>query len=202
MRFISLISILCLSSCVNPTVNKTIEKLNDTSEVIRIAVDSAFNGGYLPDLSYLNWKSNSEKSILTGYDSLLKSQIGDSIITWYDSLLIQHLPNIKNVKLKLMTEDQICTLAYHFQLQKRSAPNFLKLDNFKQTIDANQITLANNCPMPMFNTDGTAKMMPDGERDSDTTRCSYEYLCGGAFTMSFKKSNNILTGKVLGYDLR
>jgi len=102
-------AILFYSSC---GIDKTILNVarNDTTQIFSTLIDSAFYKQRLPN-----------------FNSLQKNNpFGDTIIFKFDSILIGHLP--ESFKFKILTNQQICSLATQHQNEKTYFCNFLEIN--------------------------------------------------------------------------
>ena len=157
------------------------ESKNDTTQILKTLIDSAFYRQRLPDFSSL--KRN--------------NPFGDSIIFKFDSDLIGHLPT--DQKFKILTEDQICLLATQHYNDTTLFCNFLALNNFKKTDSTFKVSLRNECITPLFDKKGNPRFGKDFYKDRLTYKCLFGFLCGGGIHMTFNKQGDTLKGHISGF---
>ena len=159
------------------TENKIIP--NDTDEVFRLLFDSAFNGHYLPDKDFL----------------INNNPFSDSIIFQFDSLFIKRIPFNDSLKIKILTENQICELATQISNPREgnSFPNFLKLLSFQKTDSIFEVELQNTCVHPNFDIYGK----PYLKYFTLKSKCTFGFLCGGGIYVLILKTNSSMKVKTI-----
>lgn len=153
---------------------------NDTTQVFKLLIDSAFYRGRLPDFSTLT----------------RHNPFGDTIIIKFDSILVGHLPH--DLKYKFLTQDEICSLAIQHYSDSAEFCNFLALNSFKKVDTTYEVSLQNQCVMPLFDKNGKALFSKDFYQKHNTCRCLFGFLCGGGMAMNFIKQGDTLKAKVVG----
>ena len=163
--------------------NKTNLKVatNDTTQILRFVIDSAFYHQRLPDFSALTHNN----------------PFGDTIIFKFDSILVGHLPS--DLKYKFLTQDQICSLATQHDNDTTHFCNFLELSSFKKVDTTYEVSLQNQCVMPLYGKKGKALFDKDFNQRHNNYRCLFGYLCGGGMGMTFIKQADTLKAKVDGF---
>lgn len=184
MRFLT-ITILIFSFLFNTgckSVNTRVAKVikNDTTEIMRILLDSSFYRNNLADISRL-YKNN---------------PFGHSIIFKADSIIAGHIP--ANYKIKLLTQDQICSLATQLSSDSLPFANFLALKYFKKTDTIYEVALKNTCVVPLFDKTGKQMFGFEMTRQNPAMKCMFGMLCGGGINMSFIKRADTLKPKIEG----
>jgi len=154
---------------------------NDTAQILKILIDSAFYRQRLPDFGRL--KRN--------------NPFGDSIIFKFDSNLNGHLPT--GQKFKFLTEDQICLLATQYYNDTTFFCNFLELNNFKKSDSTFEVSLRSECITPLFDKNGNPRFAKDFYKDRVTYKCLFGFLCGGGIHMTFNKQADTLKGIINGF---
>lgn len=173
---------LIVTSCLNQNerMKAKTEIRNDTAEVFRILMDSAFISHYLPDRGFLFYNN----------------PFGDSIILQFDSLFLKKIPIHDSLKFKILTKNEICELATkNYDVKKASSfPNFIKIIKFVKTSSGYEIALQNTCVFPNY-INGERYINPMTNEKSDTADCSFGFLCGGTIELSVQKTKD-------GFDAR
>lgn len=174
-------SLLIEAGCNVGKTNLTIAG-NDTSQVLKLVIDSAFYHHRLPDYSALT-KNN---------------PFHDTIIFKFDSTLVRHLPN--DLKCKLLSQDEICSLATRYYNDSTYFCNFLKLNNFTKIDDTTyEVSLQNQCVMPLYDKNGRPKFDKDFIQRHSNYKCWFGYLCGGGMAMTVIKKGDTLRVKIEGF---
>ena len=174
LTFSLLLGIGCKAEKPDSKVSK-----NDTTDIIKILIDSAFyRQKRIPDFSRLT-KNN---------------PFGDTIIFKFDSVLLGHLPK----QFKVLTQDEICSLATQYYNDTSKFCNFLELNSFKKLDTTYEISLQNQCVMPLYDRNGKPIFRNDFYKDSVKYKCMFGMLCGGGILMSFKKQGDTFLSKVEG----
>ena len=164
-------------------VNKTNLKVaaNDTTQVLRFVIDSAFYHHRLPDLSALT----------------RNNPFGDTVIFKFDSILVGHLPS--ELKYKLLTQDEICSLATQHHNDTTNFCNFLQLQHFKKVDTTYEVILKNQCVMPLYDKNGKPKFDKAFYKDRGNYKCIFGMLCGGGMSMTFIKQADTLKATINGF---
>ncbi|MFL9483158.1 hypothetical protein ACI6Q2_10315 [Chitinophagaceae bacterium LWZ2-11] len=183
IRFILIVILgivsIASTSCKTGKRNLNITK-NDTTEIFKILIDSAFYRQRIPDYSAL--KHN--------------NPFGDSIIIRFDSIFIRHLPT--DQKFKILTQDQICSLATQCDNDSIHFCNFLEITSFKKIDTAYEISLQNQCVMPLYDKSGKPRYPKDFYKNISHFNCMFGMLCGGGIGMIFTKHADTLKGRIAG----
>jgi hypothetical protein len=167
------------TGCSVDNTNLKVAK-NDTTEVLKILIDSAFYHERLPDFSALT----------------RNNPFGDTIIFKFDSILVGHLPT--NAKFKLLTQDQICSLATQHYNDTTYFCNFLILNSFKKVDTTYEVSLQNQCVMPLFGKNGKPRFDNDFMKRHNYSTCMFGMMCGGGMGMVFIKQADTLKAKIDG----
>lgn len=137
--------LLALASCSDRTsLTKVAVSESDTVTIMRLLIDSAFYKYNLPDISALTRNNPFGNTII------FRNEIyqGDSNISRY-------FPNdLHNIKLKFLTQSQICSLATVLRSDTGYFPNFLEIRSFKKINTTYEAYLRNTCVMPQFDKRG------------------------------------------------
>lgn len=153
---------------------------NDTTEIIRLLLDSSFYRHNLADMDRL-------------YEN---NPFGDSIIFKVDSTIIEHIPT--EYKIKLLTQDQICSLATQLGNDTLPFANFLTLKYFKKADTTYEIAIQNTCVVPLFDKTGKQTFGFGMTKQNPGMKCMFGFLCGGGINMSFTKQADTLKPKIDG----
>ena len=158
MKFRLLITILTCTilfdtGCGVESTDMKVAK-NDTTNILKILLDSAFYRQRLPNFSNLK----------------LNNPFGDTIIFKFDSILVGNLPT--DLKFKLLTQDQICSLATQSYNNQKSFCNFLELNNFQKTDTTYKVRMETHCLEVVVDRIGKAT-------------CLTEKYCNGGIEMTF-----------------
>lgn len=163
------------SGCSRPKTNLVISR-NDTSEVIRLLLDSTLYLPRLMDMSLL-FKNN---------------PFGDSVIVVRDSIIVNHAP--KGINFIFLTQDEICALAERYKNETSSFANYLKLDYHEENDSVFEASIAN------FQIE---RIYYDNIQESKNQRTANNlrtFTCldqlGSEIYMSFTKRNNTITSRV------
>jgi hypothetical protein len=168
------------TGCNANNVNSKIAK-NDTTEVLRILIDSAFYHERLPDFGFLT----------------RNNPFGDTIIFKFDSILVGHLPT--NLKYKLLTQDEICSLARLHCYDANHFCTFLKLNSLKKNDNKYEVYLQNQCVMPLFDKNGKQLFDSAFIQRHNYSKCTFGGLCGGGMSMTFIKQADTIKAKIDGF---
>lgn len=160
-----LIIALLLFSCTNSTLTKRIEVKNDTTEVVRLLIDSAFYRHNLPDINALTKNSPFGDTIILCKDVYQ----GDSIILKYFA------QGLNGIKFKFLTHYEICSLARNLHNDTVYFPNFLELRSFRKVDTTYEVYLQNDCVIPQYDKLGHHLVY-----GSDTSKCILECCVGEA----------------------
>lgn len=166
--------------CHTDSTNSTVTK-NDTTEVFKTLLDSAFYRKRLPDLSSL--KRN--------------NPFGDTIIFKFNSILIGHLP--LGFKFKMLTQDDICTLATQYYNDTTYFCNFLELNSFKMVDTTYEVNLQNRCVVPLFDKNGKRRFDKAFYKNHAAVKCMFGFMCGGGLSMTFTRQADTLHAKINGF---
>jgi hypothetical protein len=172
--------LLCDTGCGVDKSNLKVAT-NDTTQVLKFVIDSAFYHRRLPDFSALT-KNN---------------PFGDTIIFKFDSILVGHLPS--DLKYKLLTQDEICFLATQYSNDTTDFCNFLELSSFKKVDTTYEISLQNQCVIPLYDKKGIPKFDKVFNQRHNSSKCLFGYLCGGGMTMTCIKQDGKLKAKIDGF---
>ena len=185
MTIRSIFSILTITLLLNTgcDVDKTSLKVatNDTTQVFKFVIDSAFYRQRLPDFNSL--QSN--------------NPFGDTIIFKFDSILVGHLP--RDLKYKFLTQDEICSLATQHYNDTTYFCNFLELNSFKKVDTVYEVSLQNQCVMPLYDKNGNPKFDKDFYKDREKYKCMFGMMCGGGIGMTIIKQADTLKAKIDGF---
>jgi hypothetical protein len=181
-------SILCIltfallldTGCGVDKTNLKVET-NDTTQILRHVIDSAFYHQRLPDFGSLT----------------RNNPLGDTIIFKFDSILIGHLPI--DLKYKFLTQDEICSLATKYDTDTTKFCNFLELDYFKKVDTTYEVILKNECVRPLYDKSGKPKFDKDFYKDRGNYKCMFGMLCGGGMSMTFIKQADTINAKINGF---
>lgn len=137
-----------LSACKNKSMPCAPETQNDTSEVIKLTIKTAFYG-YLPDVSAVK----------------RKYYFGDSIMFTADSEVLSIIPGqIDTLKFKVLSEKQIRLIISADSLTY-DQPNYLCLREFKKTDTGYFVHLQSLSGVP-FGGGGAISLCISKENDS------------------------------------
>jgi len=115
LKFIFPIAIAALFSCNHDKYTSAIP-LNDTTQILTLALKTAFDSSHLPDASSLT----------------KKYYFKDSILFTADSLQLNYLPtNLDTVLFKILTKDKICSLLKADSSME--VPNYLTIKHFEKS---------------------------------------------------------------------
>jgi hypothetical protein len=151
--------ILFIASCnikqSGPEANAT----NDTIEVLIRTFDTLINYNRLPDKSFL----------------LSPEAFGDTIIVVKDSLTEKYLSQIKNVKLKLLSLNEICEMEYLFNRTNRLFlfPNFLEIKYFTKEDSGYKFVLVQSGVIANFDNEGHPRKLPTAALYDGKEKCSF-----------------------------
>lgn len=168
------------ASCRNDKPNPIVTK-NDTTQVLKILIDSAFYRENLPSFSSL-YRNN---------------PFGDTIIIKFDPILVGHLPT--HLKYKFLTEDEICSLATQHLSDAYEFCTFINLNSFEKVDSTYEINIQNECVMPLFKKNGKPRFDKDFYKNTGTFKCWFGLLCGGGMAMTFIKQADTLKAKIDGF---
>ena len=155
--------------------------VNDTTQVLKFVIDSAFYRQRLPDFSRLQ----------------RNNPFGDTIIFKFDSVLVGHLPS--DLKYIFLTQDEICSLATQHYNDTTYFCNFLELNSFKKIDTTYEISLQNQCVMPLYDKNGNPKFDKDFYKNRENYKCMFGMMCGGGMAMTFIKQADTLKAKIDGF---
>lgn len=178
MRLILTILILIVLLSCNQSKVAEKPETNDTTEVLRLLLDSALNKKKIVDYKYL----------------LQDNPFHDSIVLLQDSVYTQLLPEITGIKLKVMAEDEICTYATTYEADlKKSFPMVLQLRHFAKT-DSGYIADLNNIGvLPVVDGNGKPYFNPDiGKPYKGDESCLTQAMTGGSYTIGVIKTKDSL----------
>jgi hypothetical protein len=154
---------------------------NDTTQVFKFLIDSAFYRYRLPDISRLQ----------------RNNPFGDTIIFKFDNILVGHLPS--DLKFKFLTQDEICSLATQYYNDTTYFCNFLELNSFKKVDTIYEVSLQNQCVMPLYDKNGNPKFDKDFYKDIGKYKCMFGMMCDGGMGMTFIKQSDTLKAKIEGF---
>ena len=154
---------------------------NDTTKIFKFLIDSSFYHHRLPDLSALTHSN----------------PFGDTIIFKFDSILVGHLPS--DFKYKFLTQDEICSLATQHFNDTTYFCNFLELNSFKKVDTTYEVSLQNQCVMPLYDKSGKPKFDKGFYKDRGRYKCMFGMMCGGGMAMTFIKQADTLKAKINGF---
>ncbi len=182
--FLPLLFLISILACDKPKAVAEKEYANDTTEVLRLLVDSFLIKGRF------------------NFPSLFRdSLLGDSIIMQYDSLYTKHIIKANGIKFKILTEDEICNYAtIHESDTKNWFPDIIKRIRFVKDNDTTYIaSLVIPSVSPNYDKNGKPYFNPDiNALHNDTTaRCWYDNKCGYAYhTIEvFKRNDSLFINK-------
>jgi hypothetical protein len=182
----TLVTAIISGGCTNSTLRSPARK-NDTLEVMRLLFDSTLSSRYLPDFSALRRNSPFADSIL-----MLRAVDQDTDIRKY------FLEDLKDIKLKFISRDEVCSLATAFRSDTTEFPFFLQITAFRKTDTGYEVYLKNSCAIPKFDKYGNRRMRKlKGDR-LDSIPCMFGFLCGGGVSMVFKKAKDSLVARIDG----
>ncbi len=156
--------------------------LNDTTEVLRILIDSGLIGHHLIDQQYLH----------------RDNPFGDSIIFLYDDLVVNHMPVFDTMKFKFLTEDQICDVATRLSWERKWFPTYLILANFEKADTIYRVALESAGVFAWFDKNG--KPLRDartGKLYKDTAKCFFPG--SGGFGMRINMNNDTPKAEVTSH---
>jgi hypothetical protein len=183
------IFLLTVISCDdNSKTNKTTATESDTAKIMRRLIDSAFYRHNLPDITALTRNNPFGDSII------FRNEIyqGDTNISRY-------FPNnLGDIKLKFLTQQQICSLAIILRNDTTYFPNFLEIRSFKKVDTTYEVYLQNTCVIPQYDKDGHHLYKKGKLTGIDTLPCIFGMLCGGGIGMKFIKTGDTLQSKITG----
>ncbi len=181
--------LLTLFSCGDNSKNiKATVPDSDTTKIMRLLLDSAFYTHNLPDISALTRNNPFGDTII------FRNEIyqGDTNISRY-------FPNnLGDIKLKFLTQQQICSLAIGLRNDTTNFPNFLEIRSFKKNDTTYEVYLQNTCVIPQFDKEGHHLYKKEKLTGIDTLPCIFGMLCGGGIGMKFTKAGDTLQSKVTG----
>jgi len=151
LSFLVLLPFLLLTRCQN--LDNTNERVSDTTAVLQMLLDSALLNNRLPNSAELK----------------KPYPFGDTIIFKYDTLLNKHLP--VNLKYKLLTESELCSLTTIYRHTPNGFHYFLELKNFQKSDTSYHAALELHC---LYG-------------DSTISECEYQKYCNGGIGMTVKK---------------
>jgi hypothetical protein len=148
-------------------------------------MDSAFYRYNLPDLSALT----------------RNNPFGDTIIfiKEIDSSgtdISRYFP--KDLKIKFLSQSEICSLAISLRTDSTHFPNFLVITSFKKVDSTYEVYLQNTCVMPRFDKNGHHLYKKGKLEGIDTLPCIFGFLCGGGIGMTFTKRSDTLQSRITG----
>lgn len=179
MRLIlPLLFLLSVLACNKPKVVAVKAYTNDTTEVLRMLLDSALNKKKIVDYKYL----------------FRDSIFGDSAVMLYDSVLFSYLPKVKGVNLKIMTEDEICTYATAYEADlKNWFPMVLQLRHFAKTDSGYMADLNNIGVLPVVDGKGKPYFNPNTAKPyKGDESCLTQAMTGGSYSIEVFKKNDSL----------
>ena len=115
-KLIFTILIVCLIFSCSDNGERVGQNINDTTEVIKFAIQTALSRHRLPEVGALKQGNLIDNSIFLSADSLPDRLIPSSIDT---------------LKFKLVKRSQICSLITHMN-DSISSPNFLDISHFEK----------------------------------------------------------------------
>jgi len=174
------LTLLFDTGCNVDNTNSKIVK-NDTTDILKILIDSALYHERLPDFGFLT----------------RNNPFGDTIIFKFDSILVGHLPT--NLKYKLLTQDEICSLARLHCYDANHSCSFLKLDSFKKVDSTYKVFLQNQCVMPLFDKNGKQLFDSAFMQRHNYSKCTSGGLCGGGMSMTFVMQVDTVKAKIEGF---
>ncbi len=177
--FILLSAIYLNTSCANKAKTVAHPVWNDTTEVIRLLLDTGLIGHHIIDQQYL----------------LRDNPFGDSIIFQYDDLVVNHMPVFDTMKFKFLTKDQMCDLVTRLKWEGKWFPHYLRLVRFEKSDTFYRVALENAGVFPWFDKKGNPLKNPlTGKLYEDTAKCGFSG--NGGFEMVINVKNNTLKAKV------
>lgn len=148
---------------------------NDTTEIIRLLFDSAFDRHLFPNENHLT----------------TNNPFGDTIILRFDSILIGHLP--KNLKIKVLTTNQISSIAKENFKDTTQIWSFLQLQDFIKLGNTYEVNFANKGIVPIFDKNGKEILQ---KKYPQNINFLIGYKCGDIVRMRFTKDADSLKPEV------
>jgi|GEM_PF-2942596 len=188
MKFSKLIGfpilMLLFFSCNNNTsLIKETNVRNDTTEVIRLLIDSTFYRYNLPGINRLTKNSPFRDTII-----LCKG------VYKGDTTILKYFSQSKNgIKFKLLTYSEICSLATSLETDTTLFPYFLEVRSFENVDTAYEVYIQSTCVIPRFDKYGHRRLA-----GSEASKCIFGMLCGGGISMIFTKQGDTLKAKLDG----
>ncbi|MGC4036573.1 MAG: hypothetical protein QM764_11470 [Chitinophagaceae bacterium] len=152
---------------------------------MRLLLDSAFYRHNLPDISSLTRNNPFGDTII------FRKEIYQG-----DSNISRFFP--RDIKLKFLSQSQICSLATSLRNDTTDFPNILELRSFKKIDTVYEIYLQNTCVIPQFDKNGHHLFNTGRLEGIDTLPCIFGMLCGGGIGMMFTKRGDSLYSKITG----
>lgn len=178
--FLLLLWILVLagSTGCEPRNTKATASKNDTAEIMRILVDSAFHKNKLPNIEKL----------------VLRHFFGDSVLFKFDSSLMTHAPKETNgLKFKFLTEEQICRLATQYFDRRNDTTFEVHYVKVLRLLKRNDTSYMAELQNAMMSPPQVAHYL-----DPHNTECIFGEPFGGGIRMSFTKQGDTLRGRIEG----
>jgi hypothetical protein len=181
--------VFALISCADNSKNiKATVLESDTVKIMRLLLDSAFYRHNLPDISALT------RNNPFGDTLIFRNEIYQG-----DTNISRHFPtSLGDIKIKFLTQQQICSLATQRQNDTSYFPNFLEIRSFKNVDMTYEVYLQNTCVIPQFDKDGHHLYEKGKLEGVDTLPCIFGMMCGGGIAMTFTKRGDTLQSRITG----
>jgi len=157
------IIIIIVTFLIYINCNREIEK-NANIIFLENAIEHAIVTNKIPDYNYL----------------FNNNPFGDSIIiTSCEDSIYNIIKEIQKFKLKVMSHDEICQLAFALDEDSLSAPNFLEVYSLSTKSQENvRINIGCTCVIPNWGAFNNKKTGEPGD-PSKLGKCGFAFLCGG-----------------------
>lgn len=155
---------------------------------MRLLLDSAFYRHNLPDITALT------RTNPFGDTIIFRKEISQG-----DANIERYFPKkLHALKLKFLTQSEICSLATNLRNDKAYFPNFLEIRSFKKIDTTYEVYLQNTCVIPQLDKSGH-HLFNEGKLEGiDTLPCIFGMLCGGGIGMTFIKRGDTIQSKITG----
>lgn len=171
--------IVSIGSCKNHSVENRVTKIsNDTTEIIRLLLDSTFADSNLPDFQY----------------QIDHSLMGDTLfinceIPQITNILESYFPSKNEYVLSVVDTDEICQMHKTRLDTDKELRNFLEIFLFEKKNEDYLAGIQYTC-VGMRYEEGIFEHLKAGQLDSIS--CSFGMMCGCGFLMKVEKHGKSL----------
>lgn len=157
---------------------------NDTTTILRIAIDTALSLHHIPDRRFLHTEYFCKDSVILCTDNNEIAAVLSSLFP-------------RDRKLLFMSMDELCSSAIYYAETGRNFPNFLEIVDFEHVNNTYRISFQNTC-VSQRRINPNISNSASKDEPKDTPPCVYGMLCGGGFSMRITNRSGTYSSEMGG----